>query len=72
MNDFIAKNEDDYLRKAIELSQDRQRLSSIRKTLREKARISRLFDSESFGNDFSNMMKEIWSIYISKNSNQFF
>ena len=69
MNDFIAKDDDDYLRKAIELSQDREKLSSIRKTLREKARISPLFDSESFGNDFSNMMKEIWSNYISKNSN---
>ena len=69
MNDFIAKDDDDYLRKAIELSKDRERLSSIRKTLREKARISPLFDAKSFGNDFSNMMKEIWSIYISKNSN---
>ena len=66
---LVSGSSPDCLRKAIELSQDRERLSSIRKTLREKARISPLFDSESFGNDFSKMMKEIWSNYISKNNN---
>ena len=37
----------------------------IRSSLREKSLKSPLFDTEAFGRNFSNLMKEIWEEYLS-------
>ena len=66
MYDFIAKDLDDYVQKAISISEDIKGLSEIRKTLRDKALNSPIFDMNSFGEDFSNMLNDVWSRYKSK------
>ena len=67
MIEMIARDEEDYILKAIKLSKNIDYLSEIRKTLREKANKSPLFDSESFGHDFTKLIKSIWENYISRN-----
>ena len=66
MSEFIAKDENDYINKAVSISKDYKNLITIRKTLREKAYNSPLFDNKSFGDDFSNLLNEIWSLHSSK------
>ena len=60
MNDFIAENKIDYIKKAISISDDQKRLSVIRKSLRDKALNSPLFDNKSFGKNFSSMLNTTW------------
>ena len=60
MEEFIAKSKIDYIQKAVSISDDQKRLSEIRKSLRDKALNSSLFDSKSFGKDFSSMLNTIW------------
>jgi protein O-GlcNAc transferase len=67
MIEMIARDEEDYLLKAIKLSKNIEYLSETRKTLREKANKSPLFDSKSFGKDFTKLIMSIWENYISKN-----
>ena len=54
MPEFIAKNKNDYINKAIAISDDKQKLVLIRKSLRKTALNSPLFDMSSFGQHFSN------------------
>ena len=63
MPEFLGKNKADYIQKALSISQDQNKLSNIRRTLREKALKSPLFDCSSFGYDFSNMLNETWNNY---------
>lgn len=58
--DFIANNENDYIQKSILLSKNYQKIFDLRKSLRAKALKSPLFDKDSFGNDFSNLTKNLW------------
>lgn len=60
MPEFIAEDENDYLNKAITISENRQKLSTIRKSLRNKVLNSPLFDMESFGQDFANLLNDVW------------
>ena len=60
MKDFIATSNDDYISKAISLAKNRNDITNIRKTLREKARNSPLFDKDKFGKEFSDLMINLW------------
>ena len=60
MKDFIAITNDDYISKAVSLDKNRDEITNIRKTLREKARNSPLFDKDKFGNEFSELMINLW------------
>ena len=60
MQEFIAEDENDYLNKAITISENREKLSTIRKSLRNKVLNSPLFDMESFGQDFANLLNDVW------------
>ena len=60
MPEFIAEDENDYLNKAITISENRQKLSTIRKSLRKRVLNSPLFDMESFGQDFANLLNDVW------------
>ena len=59
MNDWIAKNEDDYITKAIKFSENKNYLIKLKTKLRNIAFKSPLFDSESFSNDFYEMLLNI-------------
>ena len=63
MSDFIAKNKIEYISKAFTLSEDISSLIEIRKSLRQKALNSPLFDIENFGKDFSELLSTVWLNY---------
>ncbi len=60
MKDFIAIDNDDYILKATSLCENIDYITKIRKTLREKAKNSPLFDVDKFGDDFSELMIDLW------------
>tara|TARA_B110001452_G_scaffold75068_1_gene60805 strand:- start:377 stop:2059 length:1683 start_codon:yes stop_codon:yes gene_type:complete len=66
MQDFIAENKIDYIKKAIKICEDKENLSLIRKSLRERALKSPLFDTESFGKNFFELLNKIWKKYSQK------
>ena len=59
MNDWIAKDEEDYVSKAIKFSENKNYLINLKNELRNIAIKSPLFDSESFSNDFYEMLLNI-------------
>ena len=59
MENFIAKDKDEYFEKAILLQNKSNYLKEIRHTLRNKALISPLFDGKSFTKDFAEILKKI-------------
>ncbi len=59
MYDWIAKNEDDYIEKAIKFSKSKNHLVSLKSELRNIAFKSSLFDTENFSNDFHEMLLNI-------------
>ena len=67
LNSFLADNDEDYINKAVVLNENRNEIIKIRSSLREKSLKSPLFDTEAFGRNFSNLMKEIWEEYKVKN-----
>ena len=69
LTEFIASDEEDYFNKAISFANDIEKLDTIRKNLREKTKNSPLFDTETFGNDFSKLVKEMWEKNYGSNKN---
>jgi len=61
MKCLIAENEMDYVAKAKELSDNREKLLDIRKKIFDQATSSPLFDTKSFSNDFFKSMETIYS-----------
>ena len=59
MNDWIAKDENDYVKKAIKFSENKKYLTNLKKELRNKALAGPLFDSESFSENFYEMLLNI-------------
>jgi predicted O-linked N-acetylglucosamine transferase (SPINDLY family) len=58
LNDFIADNFDDYYKKSISL-QDKNKLSNLRSTLRNKILSSSLFDTDNFVKDLMSVFEKI-------------
>ena len=58
LNDFIADNFDDYYKKSISL-QDKNKLSNLRSTLRNKILSSPLFDTDNFVKDLTSVFEKI-------------
>ena len=56
MNNWIAKNEDNYIKKAVEFAQNKKYLSNLKKEIRDNALKSPLFNTEGFANDFYEML----------------
>jgi len=59
MDEWIAKNEEDYVAKALKFSENKNYLINLKKELRNVAFESSLFDSTSFSNDFYEMLLDI-------------
>ena len=66
MLEFIAKDKSDYINKAITISKNKEKLSLIRKSLRKNVLNSPLFDMKNFGEDFSNLLNDVWKKYSLK------
>ena len=59
MNDWIAKNEEDYIEKAVKFSSNKKNLILMKPELRNSALKSPLFDSTNFSEDFYEMLVDI-------------
>jgi predicted O-linked N-acetylglucosamine transferase (SPINDLY family) len=57
---WIARDEDDYVAKALGFAADLRSLATLRMQLRGRALASPLFDSELFARRFGEAMNEIW------------
>lgn len=61
MYDWIADNEEDYIRRAILFSSNVNELENVRKKLRIHSRNSSLFDMKKYANNFSIVLKEAFN-----------
>jgi predicted O-linked N-acetylglucosamine transferase (SPINDLY family) len=61
MEYLIAENEMDYVAKAKELSENKEKLLDIRKKIFDQAVSSPLFDTKSFSNDFFKSLETIYN-----------
>tara|TARA_B100000780_G_scaffold85615_1_gene58761 strand:- start:1252 stop:2934 length:1683 start_codon:yes stop_codon:yes gene_type:complete len=66
MPELIVENKDEYIKKALSLSEDTNKLIQIKKSLRLKALNSSLFDTKKFGKEFSDMLNNVWSSHTPK------
>ena len=67
MENFIAKDKDEYFKKATSLRNKAEYLNKIRYTLRKKALTSPLFDGESFTKDFTEILKKVYEKHLDIN-----
>ena len=63
MSDWIAKDREDYVYKALKFSSDINSLSKLRYELREKALKTPVFDSSRFAKHFSDALWGVWNKY---------
>ena len=66
MPKFIAENKNEYIDKALSLTEDLNDMIEIRKSLRQKALNSPLFDTKNFGQDFYNLLNTVWFKHSAK------
>ena len=59
MEQLIAKDEDDYVSKAVNLSNDKEKYINLRKSIFQNAIKSPLFNKKKFTENFFNSLKEI-------------
>ena len=59
MSDWIAKDENDYVQKAIKFSENKNYLTNLKPELRNLASKSSLFDSKKYSDDFYEMLLNI-------------
>ena len=59
MEQLIAKNEDEYVSKAVNLSGDREKFMSLRKSIFQDALKTPLFNQENFSKFFLKALEEI-------------
>ena len=59
LEDYIAKDIDDYINKAIDFKKDFNKVINLKKNLREKALNSNLFNVKEFGKQFSNILANL-------------
>ena len=66
MPELIAESKNEYINKALLLSEDSNKLIEVRKSLRQTALGSPLFDTIKFGQQFHEMLEHVWSTYLLK------
>ena len=59
MEDWIAKDENDYIFKAIKFSENKKKLIGLKKDLKNLSLKSSLFDSTKFADDFYEMLIDL-------------
>ena len=66
MQDWIAKNQEEYISKAIKFSSDIKYLTSTRMNLRSTLLNSAICDSSQLSENLSNLLWEVWNGYLKK------
>ena len=69
LDNFIAKDKNEYIKKAKIISSDINDLNKIRCSLRKLAVNSPLFDSKNLGIELCKILKDKWRIFCQKNNN---
>ena len=69
MNDWIAKDEEEYLFKAIKFSSNVNELVKIKKNLRKNTNSLPSFNTVLFAKQFSGELWKIWDNFIKKGNN---
>ena len=64
--DWVASDENEYVKKAIEFSADPEMLTDINKNLRRRALKSPLFNSALFAKQLNNVFWDMWNNFILK------
>ena len=67
MIEWISKNEEEFISKAINICSDYKKLSDLRANLRHKALNSPLFDTKKFAKNFHEALWKMWKIFLNKN-----
>ncbi len=66
LSDWVAYSEDEYVQKAIDWANadiiQRNRLESLRKNMREKVKLSPIFNAEQFAHEFVKAMYDMWDV----------
>ena len=60
MDDWIAKDENDYLMKLEKILSNKKELFKIKKNLRENAMKNNLFNSKEFTKNLANILNQTW------------
>jgi predicted O-linked N-acetylglucosamine transferase (SPINDLY family) len=63
LQEFIAMDKKDYVKKAVNLCKDIEKIKNLKKNLREMAIKSSLFDSKGFADSFYEKLKDLWTNY---------
>ena len=66
MSDWVANDENEYVKKAIQFSANLELLTEINKSLRQVALESPLFNSTLFAKQLNNAFWEMWNNFILK------
>jgi predicted O-linked N-acetylglucosamine transferase (SPINDLY family) len=61
--DWIATDQDDYVRKALQLAADREGLARLRAGLRARTASSPLFDARRFARDLEAAWRGMWAAW---------
>lgn len=68
LEDFIAGNKDDYIRIAVEWSNNTAALAELRMGIRQKMKYSLLCDGKKFTQNLENEFRKMWLNWCGKNS----
>jgi predicted O-linked N-acetylglucosamine transferase (SPINDLY family) len=63
---WVAENDADYLRIAVEMAQDRKALLSLKQDLRKRLLSSPAWNIDHFTTDFSDALLKMWHEYSKK------
>ncbi len=64
LDELIADSQDDYVAKAVALANDRQRLSLMRDSLRERLAASPLCDARGLAQSLESAYQAMWQHYL--------
>ena len=66
MDDWIARDENDYLVKLEKILSNKNKLLVIKKNLRENAIKNNLFNSKEFTKNLANILNQTWNDFADK------
>jgi len=67
LGEMVTETEESFVAKAVELSNDKNRLASIRNDMRRKMAASPLLDEEGYAKDFGNLLEEMYKCTVERN-----
>ncbi len=65
--DWLAADDDDYVRKAVHFASDLDRLERLRRGLRDQVSASPLFDAARFARHFEKALRSMWNRWLEEN-----